>query len=249
MGFSDVAHRAQLAGTTEARGARAPQGRRHRAGLQARRHLRRRVRVATRPTSTRPTRASARPTPTDRRKVMILGSGPNRIGQGIEFDYCCCHAAFALQGGGLRDHHGQLQPRDGLDRLRHLRPALLRAAHVRGRDEHHRDREARGRRRPVRRADAAEPGAAAARGRRPDPRHQPRRDRPRRGPQALRRAPRRARHPAARERHRHLARGGEGGGRRASATRCWCGRPTCSAGAPWRSSTTRAASSSTCARR
>jgi carbamoyl-phosphate synthase large subunit len=28
---------------------------------------------------------------------MILGSGPNRIGQGIEFDYCCCHAAFALQ--------------------------------------------------------------------------------------------------------------------------------------------------------
>ncbi len=34
--------------------------------------------------------------PTDRRKIMILGSGPNRIGQGIEFDYCCCHAAFAL---------------------------------------------------------------------------------------------------------------------------------------------------------
>src|SRR5262249_9208185 len=33
----------------------------------------------------------------DRRKVMILGSGPNRIGQGIEFDYCCCHASFALQ--------------------------------------------------------------------------------------------------------------------------------------------------------
>jgi carbamoyl-phosphate synthase large subunit len=35
--------------------------------------------------------------PTDRRKIMILGSGPNRIGQGIEFDYCCCHAAFALR--------------------------------------------------------------------------------------------------------------------------------------------------------
>src|ERR1700733_5557899 len=33
--------------------------------------------------------------PTNRRKVMILGSGPNRIGQGIEFDYCCCHASFA----------------------------------------------------------------------------------------------------------------------------------------------------------
>ncbi|MBP7476228.1 MAG: carbamoyl-phosphate synthase large subunit [Pyrinomonadaceae bacterium] len=34
--------------------------------------------------------------PTDRKKIMILGSGPNRIGQGIEFDYCCCHASFAL---------------------------------------------------------------------------------------------------------------------------------------------------------
>jgi carbamoyl-phosphate synthase large subunit len=35
--------------------------------------------------------------PSDRRKVMILGGGPNRIGQGIEFDYCCCHASYALQ--------------------------------------------------------------------------------------------------------------------------------------------------------
>src|SRR3954449_3152525 len=35
--------------------------------------------------------------PTPRQKVVILGSGPNRIGQGIEFDYCCCHAAFALR--------------------------------------------------------------------------------------------------------------------------------------------------------
>ncbi|MFL6375178.1 MAG: carbamoyl-phosphate synthase large subunit, partial [Pyrinomonadaceae bacterium] len=35
--------------------------------------------------------------PSDRRKLMILGSGPNRIGQGIEFDYCCCHASFALR--------------------------------------------------------------------------------------------------------------------------------------------------------
>jgi carbamoyl-phosphate synthase large subunit len=39
--------------------------------------------------------------PSDRRKVMILGSGPNRIGQGIEFDYCCCHASFALQAMGV----------------------------------------------------------------------------------------------------------------------------------------------------
>ncbi len=38
--------------------------------------------------------------PTDRQKVIILGSGPNRIGQGIEFDYCCCHAVFALRDLG-----------------------------------------------------------------------------------------------------------------------------------------------------
>ncbi|HVA72316.1 MAG TPA: carbamoyl-phosphate synthase large subunit, partial [Candidatus Limnocylindrales bacterium] len=38
---------------------------------------------------------------TNRRKIVILGSGPNRIGQGIEFDYCCCHAAFALKEDGF----------------------------------------------------------------------------------------------------------------------------------------------------
>ena len=39
--------------------------------------------------------------PTDRRKIMILGGGPNRIGQGIEFDYCCVHAVFALRDAGF----------------------------------------------------------------------------------------------------------------------------------------------------
>ncbi len=38
--------------------------------------------------------------PSDRRKVVILGGGPNRIGQGIEFDYCCCHACYALDEAG-----------------------------------------------------------------------------------------------------------------------------------------------------
>jgi len=38
--------------------------------------------------------------PTDRKKVMVLGGGPNRIGQGIEFDYCCVHAAFAMREDG-----------------------------------------------------------------------------------------------------------------------------------------------------
>jgi carbamoyl-phosphate synthase large subunit len=39
--------------------------------------------------------------PTDKKKIIILGGGPNRIGQGIEFDYCCCHAAFALSAQGF----------------------------------------------------------------------------------------------------------------------------------------------------
>jgi carbamoyl-phosphate synthase large subunit len=46
-------------------------------------------------------RAADEAAPSDRKKVVILGGGPNRIGQGIEFDYCCCHAAFALKEVGF----------------------------------------------------------------------------------------------------------------------------------------------------
>ncbi len=45
-------------------------------------------------------KASNEAAPSDRKKVVILGGGPNRIGQGIEFDYCCCHACFALKDAG-----------------------------------------------------------------------------------------------------------------------------------------------------
>jgi carbamoyl-phosphate synthase large subunit len=45
-------------------------------------------------------RAADEAAPSDKKKVVILGGGPNRIGQGIEFDYCCCHAAFALKEAG-----------------------------------------------------------------------------------------------------------------------------------------------------
>ena len=41
------------------------------------------------------------PPKTDKRRIMILGGGPNRIGQGIEFDYCCCHASFAMREMGF----------------------------------------------------------------------------------------------------------------------------------------------------
>jgi carbamoyl-phosphate synthase large subunit len=53
--------------------------------------------------------------PSDRRKIVILGGGPNRIGQGIEFDYCCCPRSFRAARGRLRDHHGQLQSGDRVD--------------------------------------------------------------------------------------------------------------------------------------
>ncbi len=49
--------------------------------------------------STQETKDEARPS--NNRKVVILGGGPNRIGQGIEFDYCCCHAAYALKEEGI----------------------------------------------------------------------------------------------------------------------------------------------------
>ena len=112
-------------------------------------------------TSTRATTASTSRSRTTARRVLILGSGPNRIGQGIEFDYCCVQAVRSFRRAGLRGGHGQLQPRDGLDRLRHGRPPVLRAAHGRGRARGRRARAAARRRRAVRRADAAQ---ARARG-------------------------------------------------------------------------------------
>ena len=109
-------------------------------------------------------RPNARPTRASRDKVVILGGGPNRIGQGIEFDYCCVHAAYSLARGRHRDDHGQLQPRDRVDRLRHLRPALFRAADRRGRD---RDRAGRA---AARHACSASSCSSAARPRSSSPR-------------------------------------------------------------------------------
>ena len=71
--------------------------------------------------------------PTDRRKIVILGGGPNRIGQGIEFDYCCVHAAYALDEAGFETIMINCNPETVVDRLRHVGPALFRAADRRGR--------------------------------------------------------------------------------------------------------------------
>ena len=77
--------------------------------------------------------------PDQRRKIIILGGGPNRIGQGIEFDYCCVHASLALKDDGFETIMVNCNPGDRLDRLRHFRSAVFRAADVRRRD---RDRRA-----------------------------------------------------------------------------------------------------------
>ena len=55
----------------------------------------------------------AAPRVTDKKKVLILGGGPNRIGQGIEFDYCCVHAAFALKDMGLDTSMYHCHPETG----------------------------------------------------------------------------------------------------------------------------------------
>ncbi len=83
---------------------------------------------------------------------------------------------------------GQLQPGDGVDRLRHVRPPVLRAADARGRAGDRRGRAAGGRDRPVRRADAAQARRRAGGRRRDAARHPAGGDRPGRGPRALRRA-------------------------------------------------------------
>ena len=132
---------------------------------------------------------------------------------------------------------GQLQPGDGLDRLRHLRPPLLRAADRRGRARGLRAGEAGGSDRPVRRPDAAEAGPNPGRGRRAAARDPGRRDRPGRGPRPVRRPAAPARDQAPALRHRALGRGGAARSPKRSASRCWSGPPSCSAAGRWRSVT------------
>ena len=114
--------------------------------------------------------------------------------------------------GRVRDHHGQLQPGDGVDRLRHLRPAVLRAADARGRAGDPREGEARGRHRAIRRPDAAQALARAGGGGRADHRHLGGLDRRRRGPGALPGSGAQTRPQAARQRDRAHRRPGCGAG-------------------------------------
>src|SRR5699024_6469096 len=127
--------------------------------------------------------------PRERPAVLILGSGPDRIGQGIEFDYSCVHAALALgdpelPGGGYETVMINCNAETGAtdydiaDRP-HSEPLTCE-------DAAEGDGAGRRRQRPAGRPDPAGP-RPPPRGRRPaDHRHQPRRDRQRRGPRPLR---------------------------------------------------------------
>jgi carbamoyl-phosphate synthase large subunit len=121
-----------------------------------------------------------------------------------------------IQERGVRDHHGQLQPRDGVDRLRHVGSLVLRAAHARRRDGDCRTRAPGQRRRVVRgavwRPDAAQAGAGPAGSRRHDSRHDAGLDRSRRRSPAVFQAVVGSRNPAACQRHGDVARRSKGSG-------------------------------------
>ena len=109
--------------------------------------------------------------PTERRKIMILGGGPNRIGQGIEFDYCCVHAALALREDGYETIMVNCNPEtvstdyDTSDRL-YFEPLTFEDVHG-----DHRQGKAGRRDRPIRRSDAAQAIARIGGGGRTDHRH------------------------------------------------------------------------------
>ena len=176
---------------------------------------------------------------------MILGSGPNRIGQGIEFDYCCVHAAMTVRESGRDAVMVNCNPEtvstdyDTSDRL-YFEPltledvlAIVEVEQPEGVIVSF------GGQTPLRLA--AGPGGRG----RDAARHPARGDRPRRGPRALRRAAGAAGPQGAAVRAGQLARGGARRRARASASRCSCARATCSAGARWSSPTTRRCSPTT----
>ncbi len=165
----------------------------------------------------------------DRPKIVILGSGPSRIGQGIEFDYCCCHAAMALKEDGYETVMINCNPEtvstdyDTSDRL-YFEPLTLEGCSRRPRT-----RKAAGRDRAVRRADSSQFGRRTEAQRRKNHRHRSRIDRLGRKSPALRRALERIENSAAARRH-----GARAAGSRASCLGDWPAGSGASELRPWR---------------
>ncbi len=146
--------------------------------------------------------------PSDKKKVIILGGGPNRIGQGIEFDYCCCHACFALKEAGYETIMINCNPEtvstdyDTSDRLyfEPLTPedVLEIIDTERSNGTLHGVIVQFGGQTPLKLAEASGKGQGA------DPRHLARHDRSRGRPRPLQEAARQAQAAPAAERHRDL---------------------------------------------
>jgi carbamoyl-phosphate synthase large subunit len=176
------------------RGRQAPPRARRAAGVQAHRHLRRRVRIAhALPLlllrGRRPSPGAVRGAADRQRKIIILGGGPNRIGQGIEFDYCCVHAVYALREAGYETIMVNCNPEtvstdyDTADRL-YFEPLtaedVIELVEVERRNGELLGLIVQfGGQTPLKLAKPLEAAGI------PDPRHLARRDRPRRGPRAL----------------------------------------------------------------
>ena len=192
-----------------------------------------------RTTSTRPAASPTRRRRSRAASVVILGSGPNRIGQGIEFDYCCVHAAQSFRAQGYEAVMVNCNPETVSTDYDTLRPALLRAARRGGRARGARAGAAGrasciqfGGQTPLKLARAIERAGFRILGT-PFDAVDLAEDRERFGRLAAD-----ARRPLPRLGHRGARRTRRPRSPRGSATRCSCARPTCSAGARCASATT-----------
>ena len=248
-GFSDR-RLAKLLGTNQHDGAQAPPRAGRAPGLQARRHLRGRVRDADRlhVLDLRDETASARPSRPDRKKIMVLGGGPNRIGQGIEFDYCCVHAALAMREDGYETIMVNCNPEtvstdyDTSDRL-YFEPVTLEdVLEIVDKEKPVGVIVQYGGQTPLKLALDLERAGVPIIGTSPDS-IDIAEDRERfqklLHELGLKQPPNRT---------ARTEEAGAGSWRRRSATRWWCARATCSAAARWRSCTATRTSSATCAR-
>ena len=201
------------------------------------------------PTCTRPTRKSAKSNPTDKKKIMVLGGGPNRIGQGIEFDYCCVHAALAMREDGYETIMVNCNPEtvstdyDTSDRLYFESLTLEDVLEIVDMEKPVGVIVQYGGQTPLKLALDLEANGVPIIGTSPDM-IDAAEDRERfqkllhdAGPA-----------PAAEPHRAHRSRGAASWPRK-SATRWWCVRRTCWAAARWKSCTSSATSSATCAKR
>ena len=183
--------------------------------------------------------------PTAKKKIMVLGGGPNRIGQGIEFDYCCVHAAFALREDGFETIMVNCNPEtvstdyDTSDRL-YFEPLTLEdVLEIVDKEKPWGVIVQYGGQTPLKLARELAAAGVPIIGTSADSIDVAEdRERFQQLLDAAQAAP-------AAQPHRALGGGGGEASPRRSAIRWWCARATCSAAAPWRSCTSRPSSSAT----